>query len=185
MLSIELIRKDPDYVRKALELRGEEDSLSHLLELQLSGNARIDALQAAILRVRLRHVDKWNRQRRENAALYSRLLEDSELVSGPANLRLPAPVPDGETANYHQYTMCVRDRDRLQQALAEKGISAGVYYPLALPHQPIFSHLGYREGDFPHAEEASREVLSLPVHHHLSRDDIERVVSEIVDFYRR
>ena len=167
---------------RQLRVHGMDDLYHHV---QLAGNARIDALQAAILRVRLRHVDEWNGRRLKNAAYYDQLFQESGLTSSPETLRLPAAARDGEVANYHQYTIRARHRERLRQALAEKGISTGVYYPLALPYQPVFSHLGYREGDFPHAEQASRDVLSLPVHPHLRRDDLERVVSEIVEFYRQ
>ena len=100
-------------------------------------------------------------------------------------MRSMVPVQDGEVANYHQYTIRARDRDRLKESLAEKRISAGVYYPLALPLQPVFSDLGYREQDLPHATQASREVLCLPIHQHLAGADIERVASEIVGFYQR
>ncbi len=163
---------------RRLRVHGMDSQYHHVL---LAGNARIDALQAAILRVRLRHIERWNERRRENAALYDTLFRESGLTE----IQLPPAVPDGEVANYHQYTIRAPDRDRLREALTERRIGTGVYYPLALPQQPVFSGLGHREEEFPHATLASREVLSLPIHQHLIGVDIERVASEVVGFYRR
>ncbi len=175
-----MVTGQPNQAERARRLRvhGMDDQYHHV---HLGGNARIDAIQAAILRVRLRHIERWNESRRENAAKYDALLTQN----GLSDLQLPPPVRDGEVANYHQYTIRARNRDRLRGTLADKGISTGVYYPLALPLQPVFSHLGYREKDFPHASRACREVLSLPIHQHLAPGDVERVASEIVEFYRR
>jgi dTDP-4-amino-4,6-dideoxygalactose transaminase len=150
----------------------------------LGGNGRLDGIQAAVLRVRLPHIEDWNERRRRNAALYRRLFEDSGLTSRIEGLRLP-PVPgEGEVTNYHQFTIRVPRRDELKQHLAEQGIGAGVYYPIPVSMQPVFAHLGHKPGDFPHAEAAAREVLSLPVHQNLAPGDVERVVAAIDEFYR-
>ena len=175
-----MVTGQPHQAERARQLRvhGMDSQYHHVL---LGGNARIDAIQAAILSVRLRHLDRWNDRRRENAAKYDALFEQSGLEA----IKRPPPVREGEVANYHQYTIRVPRRDELRAALGEKGISAGVYYPLALPLQPVFADLGYAEKDFPHASRASEEVLSLPIHQHLSPEEVERVAGEIVDFYGR
>ncbi len=177
-----MVTSNAHQFERARQLRnhGMDAQYHHVL---LGGNARIDAIQAAILDVRLRRIDAWNERRRENAARYRRLFEATDLVAREA-VRLPPPVPPGELANYHQFTLRVRDRDGLVSALRERGVSTGVYYPLALPFQPVFADLGHREGDFPHAEQASREVVSLPIHPYLGAEDLERVVAEIERFYR-
>jgi dTDP-4-amino-4,6-dideoxygalactose transaminase len=88
-------------------------------------------------------------------------------------------------ANYHQYTIRASRRDELKTHLQERGISTGVYYPISLAMQPVFKSLGHKAGDFPVAEAAAKDVLSLPIHQHLEPGDVERVVAAVVDFYRR
>ncbi len=151
----------------------------------LAGNGRMDALQAAVLGVRLRHLDRWNARRRENAALFDRLFRASGLLDRADLLALPPQPEAGEVATYHQYTLRATRRDELRQALQEEGISSGVYYPIPLPMQPIFQELGYGPGSFPEAEQAASEVISLPVHQYMSADDVERIVAVIDRFYRR
>ena len=176
-----LVTGQPRQAERARQLRvhGMDSEYHHVL---LGGNGRLDAIQAAILSVRLAHLDRWNQRRSENASLYDRLLADSG-VTATGQVQLPAPVKGDEVANYHQYTIRARDRDSLRDSLREKGVMTGVYYPLPLPHQPVFRELGYREGDFPEAERASREALSLPIHQHLGAHEVERVVAAIADFY--
>ena len=150
----------------------------------LSGNGRLDAIEAAVLRVRLQHLEEWNERRRRNASLYTRLLEESGLLGSVPGFRLPPAPGEGEIPNWHQFTVRAPRRDELKTRLADRGIQTGVYYPIPVSLQPVFSQLGYRPGDFPAAEEAAREVLSLPIHQHLQPGDVERVVAEIADFYR-
>jgi dTDP-4-amino-4,6-dideoxygalactose transaminase len=149
----------------------------------LGGNGRMDALQAAVLRVRLAHIEAWNERRRENAALYDRLLTESGLPQQLEGFVMPPAVPEGEVANYHQYTLRVPNRDALLGYLRERQISAAVYYPIPLPMQPVYQHLNVKEGDYPNAEAAAREVISLPIHQFLAHDEIERVAEAIVSFY--
>jgi len=178
-----LVTSDPAHAERARQLRshGQDAPYRHRL---LAGNARLDAIQAAVLRVRLRKLEAWNERRRANAALYDRLLTESGAVSRHG-VRLPPRPTRGEVSNYHQYTIRAPRRDELRSHLQELGIATGVYYPIPLTLQPVFASLGYRPGDCPAAEAAAAEVLSLPVHQHLASGDVERVARAIAEFYAR
>lgn len=142
-------------------------------------NSRLDALQAALLRVKLKYLDQWIEQRRSKAALYSKLLGAMEGIATPYTtpyshhvfnyytLRLPNPV--------------VR-RDRLIKYLGAQGIDTAIYYPLSLHLQPVYKSLGYQAGDFPESERAQEQVLSLPMYPELSPQQIEKVTGTIRDF---
>ena len=153
----------------------------------LGGNFRLDALQAAVLRVKLKHLDDWQRKRRERASYYDRIFTESGLAE-EGLVQIPeALYRDSGTEcfhTYHQYVVRVRDRDKLQEHLNEKRVSTAVYYPLPLHLQKCFSYLGYKEGDFPVAEKAAREVLALPVYPELTTDQQDYVVSSINEFYK-
>jgi dTDP-4-amino-4,6-dideoxygalactose transaminase len=140
-------------------------------------NSRLDEIQAAILRVKLRHLSNWQRARQENAAEYTRLLNQVPGV-------MPPIVPDGFEHVYHQYTIRIERRDALQQFLSERKIGSTVYYPHPLHLQPLYASLGHRPGDFPHAERAAQEVLSLPMYPELRKEQIARVVEAIADFMK-
>jgi len=137
-------------------------------------NSRLDALQAAILRVKLKHLDAWTRLRQEHAAYY-----DEHLNRIPG-MKIPHRAPD-RTHIYHQYTVRIADglRDALQRRLKEQGVEAAVYYPLPLHLQECFRHLGYREGELPESERASREVLSLPMFPELTEGAVGYVVTQV------
>ena len=135
-------------------------------------NSRLDEIQAAILRVKLRHLDNWGVARRKNANSYSQLLKD---VPGVVT---PVEAPWGDHV-YHQYTIRVPNRDRVQSTLTEQGIGTTVYYPTPMHLQPLFANLGYHEGDLPQAEKAAKEVLSLPIYPELTSEQIHRVVTAI------
>ena len=145
-------------------------------------NSRLDALQAAVLSVKLPRLDGWSAARRRNADRYDRLLRETGLVDD-GRVRPPVRARD-RTHIFNQYTVRARDRDALRQHLAGSGIGCSVYYPVPLHLQACFRELGYREGDFPESERACREVLSLPVYPELTAEQQERVVGAIVDFYR-
>jgi dTDP-4-amino-4,6-dideoxygalactose transaminase len=130
--------------------------------------SRLDAIQAAVLEVKLRHVDRWNAARRVHAERYGRLLARA----AGDRLVLPAVTP-GHV--FHHYVVRVRDRERVRAALAEDGIETQVYYATPLHLQPCFGSLGHREGDFPEAERASRETLALPIRPELSDEDAQAV----------
>jgi dTDP-4-amino-4,6-dideoxygalactose transaminase len=145
--------------------------------------SRLDALQAAALGVKLRHLDAWNARRREVAGWYDAWLRQAGLAGADdAPLRLPSPA--GEAHVFHQYVLRARERDALRASLSAAGVDTQVYYSLPLHLQPALAHLGLREGEFPHAERASREVLALPIYPELSRAAAETVVEAIVRFYR-
>jgi len=145
-------------------------------------NSRLDALQAAVLRVKLPHLDAWSRARAANADRYDRWLRESGLTDA-GKVTVPARLA-GASHIFNQYTVRVVERDRLREHLQAAGIGNAIYYPVPLHLQECFGELGYREGDFPVAEEACREVLSLPVYPELGEARQRRVVAAIVDFYR-
>jgi dTDP-4-amino-4,6-dideoxygalactose transaminase len=136
--------------------------------------SRLDALQAAILRVKLRHLTAWNDSRRRHAARYRELF-------GDARIRLPGEDPRARHV-YHQFTVRSDHRDHLQAYLRENGVASGIYYPLALHLQEAYASLGYKLGDFPNAERATQEVLSIPIHQELTDDQIETVANLIRQF---
>jgi dTDP-4-amino-4,6-dideoxygalactose transaminase len=145
-------------------------------------NSRLDALQAAVLRVKLPHLAGWSEGRAANAARYDRLLRASGLIDS-GELRLPARSSNSSHI-FNQYTLRADRRDELREHLNRSGIGCSVYYPVPLHLQECFSELGYREGDFPHAEAACREVISLPVYAELTPEQQETVVAGMVSFYR-
>jgi len=139
-------------------------------------NSRLDTLQAAVLLVKLRHLDGWAEARRENACRYHGALDDVDGVT------LPETLP-GNHHVYNQYTIRARDRDGLREHLQGKGIGSGVYYPVPLHLQPCFAELGGKEGRFPESEQACREVLSLPVFPELGEERLARVAGAVREFY--
>ncbi len=138
-------------------------------------NSRLDELQAAILRVKLRHLADWQRARQSHAAEYTRQLSQIPGV-------MPPVAPEGYEHAFHQYTIRVEKRDALQRALSERNIGSSVYYPVPLHLQPLYASLGHKPGDFPHAERAAQEVLSLPMYPELRAEQIARVTGTIADF---
>jgi dTDP-4-amino-4,6-dideoxygalactose transaminase len=145
--------------------------------------SRLDALQAAALGVKLGHLDAWNARRREVAGWYDAGLRQAGLVGrDDAPLRLPGGA--GEAHVFHQYVVRARDRDALRAFLGAAGVDTQIYYAVPLHLQPALAHLGHREGEFPHAERASREVLALPIYPELARAAVEMVVDAIARFYR-
>ncbi len=140
-------------------------------------NSRLDEIQAAILRVKLRHLSNWQRARRSNAAEYTRLLQQIPGV-------MPPFEPEGFEHVYHQYTIRAERRDALQQHLAARKIGSTAYYPHPLHLQPLYASLAHKAGDFPHAERAAQEVLSLPMYPELRKDQIARVVESISEFLK-
>jgi dTDP-4-amino-4,6-dideoxygalactose transaminase len=144
-------------------------------------NSRLDSLQAALLRVKLRRLDEWNARRRARAALYSRRFRELGLDPGPVQ----TPAEAGEEHVFHQYVIRAERRDRLREALAKAEIETQIYYPIPLHEQPCFAELGYRRGDFPESERACGECLALPIYPELHDDQIEHVVASVASFYGR
>lgn len=151
---------------------------------QVGGNFRIDALQAAILHVKLPHIGAWNAARRANAAKYAAAFEAAGLLEF---LTLPATPFAGRVAEhhiFHQYVLRAQRRDELLAHLAGHGIGHGVYYPVPLHLQECFAYLGYQTGDFPESERAAAETLALPIFPELRDDELSEVVDVIRNFYR-
>jgi dTDP-4-amino-4,6-dideoxygalactose transaminase len=155
-------------------------------------NGRIDAIQAAVLRVKLARIADWNERRRQHAATYDQLFAASGLTAGENSIgtsgssnspvRLLSRRPEAKHV-FHQYVIRAERRDELRTFLAERKIGSEVYYPLPLHLQPVFSYLGLRAGDLPVAELAAREVLALPMFPELSEAEIRLVVENIAEFY--
>jgi dTDP-4-amino-4,6-dideoxygalactose transaminase len=153
---------------------------------EIGANSRLDALQAAVLRVKLAYVDQWNGQRRERATEYDRLFVNAGLLAGgtlsPTPVRLTQTSPQAHHV-FHQYVIRANRRDELRNFLAGRRIGTQVYYPVPLHLQKCFPYLGYREGDLPESERASREVLALPMYPELTPDEQRYVVDSIAEFY--
>jgi dTDP-4-amino-4,6-dideoxygalactose transaminase len=141
-------------------------------------NSRLDTIQAAILNVKLNHLEEWTDKRRDNAGFYSKALDDIDELETPQ-------ITEGRRHIFNQYTIRVKNgkRNKLKEFLERQGVGTAIYYPLPLHLQPCFSFLGYNKGDFPAAEKASEEVLSLPIFPELSEDEREYVVDKIEEFF--
>ena len=134
-------------------------------------NSRLDAIQAAILRVKLPHLDKWNLRRREIAKIYDEELIDSNVIT-------PIVREENDTV-YHQYVLQSDNREEMLAKLKEKGIATGVYYPVPLHLQKVYTDLGYKEGDMPVAEYLSHRTFAIPVYPELSEEQIQYIVDSI------
>ena len=151
---------------------------------EIGWNSRLDAMQAAILRVKLPHIESWNEQRRARAATYDRLFTQSGLTSATADaaVRILTTSPHAHHV-YHQYVIRAQRRDALREFLAARSIGSEIYYPLPLHLQPAFAYLGYREGDLPESERAAKEVLALPMFPELTEAEQQWVVESVAEFY--
>jgi dTDP-4-amino-4,6-dideoxygalactose transaminase len=144
----------------------------------LGMNSRLDALQAAILRVKLRHLDRWAVARRNNAQRYRELFREFRLES-----MITSPVASARLSHvYNQFTIRVKDRDALREHLQDRGIPTEIYYPKPLHLQKAFAYLGHKKGDFPASESACLEVMSLPIYPELTEEQQRSVVAAIADF---
>ncbi len=161
---------------KILRVHGGKPKYYHAL---IGGNFRIDELQAAVLNVKLSHLDSWTRRRQENAAFYDQAFDAARIPQ----LMTPLARP-GYRHIYNQYVIRVPHRDRLRQHLSECGVGTEIYYPVPLHLQDCFAYLGYRAGDLPESERAAREALALPIYPELSREQLEHVVNCVVGFLR-
>jgi dTDP-4-amino-4,6-dideoxygalactose transaminase len=142
----------------------------------IGGNFRLDGIQGAVLSVKLKYLEEWNEKRRRHAAIYDRMFADS-----------PVKAPKIEVNNvsiYHQYTVTVPKRDKLQKFLTENRIGSAIFYPKPLHLQECFSGLGYKAGELPVAERLCNEVLSLPIYPELVPDQIEYVAKTVIKFYK-
>ncbi len=170
-----VVTQDEGLARRVRRLRMHGGEKTYYHE-EVGYNSRLDTLQAAVLLVKLKHLEAWSAARRRNAEYYN------ERFADVAEVRTPFVEPANECI-YNQYTLRAEKRDELQAHLKSKGIGSAIYYPLALHLQPCFGYLGYREGQFPESERATREVLSLPVYPELARQQMDEVVDAVRGFY--
>lgn len=156
---------------KPLRVHGSEEKYYHNF---VGFNNRLDAIQAAMLSVKINYIDTWNKRRREIIKRYNNEL--SEVVRTPVE-------PEGYYSVFHQYTIRTKDRDKLKEYLGEQGISTAIHYPLPLHVQQALKFLGYGKGDFPVAEKACNEVLSIPVYPEMTDEMVEYVIENILQFF--
>jgi dTDP-4-amino-4,6-dideoxygalactose transaminase len=177
----------PDMAEHMRQLRN-HGSPRRYYHHEFGWNGRMDAIQAAVLRVKMKRIAGWNERRRQHAATYDRLFANSGLMASEKNnennspVRLLARSPQARHI-FHQYVIRAQRRDELRKFLAERKIGSEVYYPLPLHLQPVFSYLGLKAGDLPVSEQAAREVLALPMFPELTEAEIGWVVENIADFY--
>ena len=165
--------QDPSLADRVQLLRGHGMRPKYYHQF-IGGNFRLDALQAAVLRVKLKYLDGWSESRQRNAATYRRLFAQA----GLASVILPTEAPDRRHI-YNQFVIRVPQRDKVIQALRDAQIGVEIYYPVPIHLQECFGYLGYREGDLPHSEQAARETLALPIYPELREEAQERVVQVI------
>jgi dTDP-4-amino-4,6-dideoxygalactose transaminase len=162
---------------EVLRVHGGKPKYYHAL---IGGNFRIDELQAAVLNVKLPHLDAWSAGRQRNAAFYDAALARARL----GELVQPPRAVPGVRHIYNQYVIRARGRDALRQQLAAAGIGTEIYYPVPLHLQQCFAYLGHRSGDYPHSERAAAETLALPIYPELSETQLQYVVDSIAAHYR-
>lgn len=159
---------------RILRNQGNKDKYYHL---ELGHNHRMDTIQAAVLSVKLKYLDSWNKKRQENAEYFNQQLKDTEI-------KIPF-VPQYSTHIYHQYVLRLNESSKeLIEYLRNKGIDARVYYPLPLHLQKCFKYLGYKIGDFPESEKAAKQTLAIPVYPDLTKEEMEYIIVSIKEFLR-
>ena len=168
---------------RILRVHGSRPKYYHKL---IGGNFRLDSLQAAVLDVKLDHLESWNAARRTNAGRYNQLFQDNCLIE-TGRVQVPQAVyAESKVLNHHiynQYVIRVQNRDALRAHLKEQGVGTEVYYPVPFHLQACFDYLGYKEGDFPESETACHETLALPVYPGMTQEQQEYVVQKIKDFF--
>jgi dTDP-4-amino-4,6-dideoxygalactose transaminase len=173
---------DPELAERVRRLRNHGSSRRYYHQ-EMGGNSRMDAIQGAVLRIKLRHLDEWNARRREIAARYDQLFAAAALAGSPGSpVRAQTLYPQAQHI-YHQYVVRVPKRDELRAFLAGRGIASEIYYPVPLHLQEAFAYLGYASGSMPETERACREVLALPIFPELRPDEQQRVVDAIAEFF--
>ena len=161
---------------RVLRVHGGKPKYYHAL---IGGNFRIDELQAAVLRIKLKYLDGWTGARQRNASFYDRAFAAAGLGG---RLVTPTAAP-GQRHIYNQYIVRARQRDQLKQFLTERSIGTEIYYPVPLDRQQCFAYLGYAPGAFPESERAAAETLALPVYPELTEAQLTHVVASVAAFY--
>jgi len=166
-----VITSDPEIAEavRALRVHGSQTRYHHE---RIGTNSRLDAIQAAVLLAKLPHLDEWNEKRRQNAAYYDRKL------AGLDGIQTPYIAPQNVSV-YHVYTIRVRARDKVAEHLDKAGIGCAIHYPVPLPLQKALDYLGYEQGDVPKCEQASKEVVSIPMYPELTQQQMDEVVNAI------
>jgi dTDP-4-amino-4,6-dideoxygalactose transaminase len=167
-----LITNDASIAQRAHSLRDHAQSQKYLHD-EIGYNYRMDSFQAAVLSIKLRHLDEWNTARGDRARYYTELLKDS-------SYKLPAHLSDSESV-WHCYVIETPGRDRVRSALQDAGIQTAVHYPVPIHLQKAYDHLGYRSGDLPVTEALCERCLSLPIYPELSKEKVSRVASVLLD----
>ncbi len=169
---------------RTLRVHGAEQKYYHRL---MGGNFRLDAIQAAVLNVKLKYLNDWTRKRARNASQYQSLFNTSGLL-GTTQIQIPTAIYAQTGIEnphiYNQFVIRAQQRDQLRTHLQEHGVASEIYYPLPLHLQECFENLGYHEGDFPEAERAARETLALPIYPELNDDQQAYIVDTIRSFYK-
>ena len=178
---------DPEMAAHMRRLRNHGSARRYVHE-EFGWNSRLDAIQAAILRVKLKYIGGWNDDRRQRAVRYDQFFAAAGLTLSAAQPEDSAPIRLPQTSAqahhvFHQYVIRAYRRDELREFLTARKIGTEIYYPIPLHLQPCFVYLGYREGDFPEAERAAKEVLALPMFPELTEEEQKWVVTSIADFY--
>jgi dTDP-4-amino-4,6-dideoxygalactose transaminase len=180
-----VLSSDQDLVDRMRLLRVHGSSNKYMYDI-LGGNFRMDTIQAAVLRVKLKHLDSWIEGRQQKAAGYEELFNEAGLVKN-ALVQTPKAVYKDLGIKYfhtyHQYVIRVDRRDELQSYMRENGVPSAIFYPWPLHLQKCFAYLGYKKGDFPESEKAASEVLALPIYPELSEPNLQYVVTTIKEFY--
>ncbi|MDP9083621.1 MAG: DegT/DnrJ/EryC1/StrS family aminotransferase [Pseudomonadota bacterium] len=161
---------------RVLRVHGGKPKYFHAV---IGGNFRIDELQAAVLRVKLKYLDGWTAGRQRNAGYYSQAFADAGLET---KVRTPVASAGGRHI-FNQYIVRAQRRDALKSFLIERGIGCEIYYPVSLHQQKCFAYLGYAPGDFPESERAAQETLALPIYPELQPEQLAQVVETVVEFY--
>jgi dTDP-4-amino-4,6-dideoxygalactose transaminase len=163
--------RDEEFARKVRILRDHGQAKKYYHEIE-GYNGRLDAIQAGILSVKLKHLAKWTSQRREIARQYNEYFRESAPV-------VPPFEPNWSRASYHLYVIRVEDREKLQTDLTRQNIGTGIHYPVPLHQQKAYANLGYRAGDFPVTERLAPQIVSLPMFPQMGRQQVERVVAAV------
>lgn len=158
---------------RMLANHGRLEKYTHKIE---GYNSRLDGLQAAILSVKLKYLDEWNRARNRVADYYQQ-----RLINTPVSLPFKSSFVQHA---YHLYVLCVDARDELQKKFKEEGVSTGIHYPIPLPHQPAYQYLGHKKGDFTVCEQLAGKILSLPMYPELTNQELDYIIEKIREFYQ-